>query len=161
MKSNPVVWFEIYVQNMERAKAFYECVFAIQLEKLETEVSPFSSGDQSHNRGDKGISGAVAGIAAIDPETPIGELMGERAAHIGEGIFGPTRGGVAPRGGLLQAGPVDPSDGGGHHAEVQMVGDRIGVAGLRLGTADLLLDFSKSGFDFPARAVNFNYLRNG
>ncbi len=35
MKSNPVVWFEIYVQNMERAKAFYECVFAIQLEKLE------------------------------------------------------------------------------------------------------------------------------
>ena len=36
MKSNPVVWFEIYVQNMERAKAFYECVFAIQLEKLES-----------------------------------------------------------------------------------------------------------------------------
>jgi predicted enzyme related to lactoylglutathione lyase len=35
MKSNPVVWFEIYVQNMGRAKAFYECVFAIQLEKLE------------------------------------------------------------------------------------------------------------------------------
>jgi predicted enzyme related to lactoylglutathione lyase len=36
MKSNPVVWFEIYVQNMGRAKAFYECVFAIQLEKLES-----------------------------------------------------------------------------------------------------------------------------
>ena len=36
MKSNPVVWFEIYVQNMERAKAFYECVFAIQLEQLES-----------------------------------------------------------------------------------------------------------------------------
>jgi len=35
MKSNPVVWFEIYVQNMVRAKGFYECVFAIQLEKLE------------------------------------------------------------------------------------------------------------------------------
>ena len=36
MKSNPVVWFEIYVQNMERAKAFYECVFAIQFEQLES-----------------------------------------------------------------------------------------------------------------------------
>ena len=31
--SNPVVWFEIYVQNMERAKAFYEAVLAVKLEK--------------------------------------------------------------------------------------------------------------------------------
>jgi uncharacterized protein len=36
MKSNPVGWFEIYVQNMPRAKAFYECVFAVQLQKLES-----------------------------------------------------------------------------------------------------------------------------
>jgi uncharacterized protein len=27
MKSNPVGWFEIYVQDMPRAKAFYEAVF--------------------------------------------------------------------------------------------------------------------------------------
>jgi predicted enzyme related to lactoylglutathione lyase len=32
-ESNPVVWFEIYVQNMERAKAFYEAVLAVELEK--------------------------------------------------------------------------------------------------------------------------------
>jgi uncharacterized protein len=32
--SNPVVWFEIYVSNMERAKAFYEAVFAVKLEKM-------------------------------------------------------------------------------------------------------------------------------
>lgn len=32
---NPVSWFEIYVQNMERAKVFYETVFGIQLKKLE------------------------------------------------------------------------------------------------------------------------------
>ncbi|NOU14691.1 MAG: VOC family protein, partial [Methylococcaceae bacterium] len=25
-QSNPVVWFEIYVQNMERARKFYETV---------------------------------------------------------------------------------------------------------------------------------------
>lgn len=34
MKSNPVGWFEIYVQDMERAKAFYEAVFRVKLEKL-------------------------------------------------------------------------------------------------------------------------------
>lgn len=33
-QSNPVVWFEIYVQDMERAKAFYEAVFAVKLEKM-------------------------------------------------------------------------------------------------------------------------------
>ena len=32
--STPVVWFEIYVQNMERAKAFYEAVLAVKLEKM-------------------------------------------------------------------------------------------------------------------------------
>jgi hypothetical protein len=34
MKANPVGWFEIYVQNMDRAKAFYEAVFATRLELL-------------------------------------------------------------------------------------------------------------------------------
>ncbi len=36
MQSKPVGWFEIYVQDMKRAKAFYEAVFAVQLEKLES-----------------------------------------------------------------------------------------------------------------------------
>lgn len=31
---NPVVWFEIYVQDMERAKAFYQSVFTVQLQSL-------------------------------------------------------------------------------------------------------------------------------
>jgi predicted enzyme related to lactoylglutathione lyase len=34
MAKNPVVWFEIYVQNMERAKKFYENVLAVRLEKF-------------------------------------------------------------------------------------------------------------------------------
>jgi hypothetical protein len=34
MKSNPVAWFEIYVQDMERAKAFYEAVLAVKLEEM-------------------------------------------------------------------------------------------------------------------------------
>ena len=32
--SNPVGWFEIYVQDMTRAKAFYEGVFGYKLERM-------------------------------------------------------------------------------------------------------------------------------
>ncbi len=35
MASNPVGWFEIYVQDMNRAKGFYQSVFKAQLQKLE------------------------------------------------------------------------------------------------------------------------------
>jgi len=34
MSSNPVVWFEIYVEDMPRAKAFYETVLGLPIEKL-------------------------------------------------------------------------------------------------------------------------------
>lgn len=34
MQHNPVGWFEIYVQDMHRAQAFYEAVFQIQLAPL-------------------------------------------------------------------------------------------------------------------------------
>ena len=34
MKSNPVVHFEIYVEDMTRAKAFYEAVFETKLEQM-------------------------------------------------------------------------------------------------------------------------------
>lgn len=34
MNSNPVAWFEIYVQDMPRARAFYEGVFERKLEEL-------------------------------------------------------------------------------------------------------------------------------
>jgi uncharacterized protein len=36
MKPNPIVWCEIYVQDMDRAKQFYEDVFEVKLEKLES-----------------------------------------------------------------------------------------------------------------------------
>ncbi|MFZ2162401.1 MAG: VOC family protein [Sideroxyarcus sp.] len=36
MKNNPVNWFEIYVQDMARAKRFYESVFKTKLEKLDS-----------------------------------------------------------------------------------------------------------------------------
>ena len=36
MQNNPVGWFEIYVQDMNRAKAFYEAVFELTLSELNT-----------------------------------------------------------------------------------------------------------------------------
>jgi len=36
MTSNPVVWFEIYVQDMARAKAFYEGILNVQLQPIES-----------------------------------------------------------------------------------------------------------------------------
>ncbi|WP_293004777.1 VOC family protein [Nitrosomonas sp.] len=38
MNTNPVGWFEIYVQDMDRAKRFYESVFQVQLERLNSPV---------------------------------------------------------------------------------------------------------------------------
>lgn len=34
MKTNPVVWFEIYVDDMQRARTFYEAVLQVKLENL-------------------------------------------------------------------------------------------------------------------------------
>ena len=36
MANNPVGWFEIYVQDMDRARAFYEAVFGVSLSRLES-----------------------------------------------------------------------------------------------------------------------------
>jgi len=36
MRKNPAVWFEIYVQDMNRARKFYESVLQGKLEKLDS-----------------------------------------------------------------------------------------------------------------------------
>jgi predicted enzyme related to lactoylglutathione lyase len=36
MPNNPAIWFEIYVQDMKRARKFYETVLDRKLEKLNT-----------------------------------------------------------------------------------------------------------------------------
>jgi uncharacterized protein len=36
MKPNSIIWCEIYVQDMERAKRFYESVFQVKLENLDS-----------------------------------------------------------------------------------------------------------------------------
>jgi predicted enzyme related to lactoylglutathione lyase len=36
MPKNAVGWFDIYVQNLDRAKVFYETVLAVELQQLES-----------------------------------------------------------------------------------------------------------------------------
>lgn len=44
MNSNPVGWFEIYVEDMPRAQAFYESVLKVSLEALEDPSADKSQG---------------------------------------------------------------------------------------------------------------------
>ena len=41
MPSNPVRWFEIYVQDMPRARRFYEAVFQTTLTKLDSQTMEY------------------------------------------------------------------------------------------------------------------------
>ena len=42
MSRNSVGWFEIYVDDMERARKFYEAVFEVKLEKLPIDIEMFT-----------------------------------------------------------------------------------------------------------------------
>jgi uncharacterized protein len=44
MNTNPVGWFEIYVQDMSRAKKFYEVVFKTTLSELSNPATEDASG---------------------------------------------------------------------------------------------------------------------
>ena len=52
MANNPVCWFEIYVQDMSRAKSFYEGVLAVKLEKLNSpEIDMWAFGMDANRAG--------------------------------------------------------------------------------------------------------------
>ena len=72
MAENAVRWFEIYVQDMARARRFYESVFGTRLEKLESgdlEMWAFPMSD-SH----PGASGALVRMPGV-PSMPGGTLV--------------------------------------------------------------------------------------
>ncbi len=60
MEKNPVGWFEIYVSDMERAKAFYEGVLKVQLQKLESPAPGMEMWSFPMHRDAMGASGALA-----------------------------------------------------------------------------------------------------
>lgn len=64
MNNNPVGWFEIYVQDMERAKRFYESVFQTKLERLDSPASmPVELWSFPMLKGQMGASGTLVKMA--------------------------------------------------------------------------------------------------
>ena len=65
MEKNPICWFEIYVQDMARAKKFYETMLGIELEELNSigvELWGFPMNNET-----AGCSGALAKMEGVDP----------------------------------------------------------------------------------------------
>ena len=60
MQGNPVNWFEIYVQDMQRAKAFYEGVLEVRLQKLESPAADLEMWAFPMKQDGAGASGALA-----------------------------------------------------------------------------------------------------
>jgi predicted enzyme related to lactoylglutathione lyase len=67
MGANPVAWFEIYVDDMERARQFYQSVLSVSLEKLSdptdsgVEMWSFASDMQEY-----GATGALVKMEGVD-----------------------------------------------------------------------------------------------
>ena len=62
MASNPVGWFEIYVQDMARARSFYESVLGSRLQRLESpEIEMWAFPMQPEASGSSGALVAVRG----------------------------------------------------------------------------------------------------
>lgn len=95
MQVKPVGWFEIYVHDIERARAFYEGVFALKLEKLDSpdpdselwafpgamDESHGASGALVHMKGAPvGGSGTIVYFMSADCATEAGRAV----AHGGE-----------------------------------------------------------------------------
>jgi len=63
-QKKPVGWFEIYVADMARAKAFYAQVFEVEFTRLESDIDLWSFPMQP---GGGGVSGALARIPGLEP----------------------------------------------------------------------------------------------
>lgn len=65
MKSNPVVWFEIYVQDLPRSKAFYEAVLGGTLRKLDTPDPDLEMWAFPMEQGVSGAGGALCHMKGV------------------------------------------------------------------------------------------------
>ena len=63
MNRNPVAWFEIYVQDIDRAKRFYESVFQVTLQQLN---APFPGIELWAFPADKNRYGASGALVKLD-----------------------------------------------------------------------------------------------
>ena len=72
MKHNPVGWFEIYVQDLARARKFYETVLGTRLEPLEAGDLPMFAFPMSPDS--PGSSGAILSVPGV-PSGGTGTLV--------------------------------------------------------------------------------------
>jgi predicted enzyme related to lactoylglutathione lyase len=66
MAINPVVWFEIYVQDMARAKRFYEAVLGQTLTQLESPIPDMELWSFPMQQDVMGASGALVRMEGKD-----------------------------------------------------------------------------------------------
>lgn len=66
MTYNPVVWFELYVQEMERARTFYEAVFGLTLTRLESPIPGMELWSFPMEQGAPGATGALVKMEGKD-----------------------------------------------------------------------------------------------
>ena len=64
--TNPVGWFEIYVDDLERARAFYEGVFQVKLDPLESPGKIMPGIEMLMFPGDMEQYGSTGAIAKMD-----------------------------------------------------------------------------------------------
>ena len=74
MTRNPVGWFEIYVQDLHRAKKFYETVLGTELTKLELPTPELEMLAFPMNMGVEGASGALVKMEGC-PSGGMGTLV--------------------------------------------------------------------------------------
>ena len=74
MNRNPVGWFEIYVQDTHRAKAFYEAVLGVELMKLDSPDPDLEMWAFPMNMEAGGASGALCKMAGC-PSGGMGTLV--------------------------------------------------------------------------------------
>jgi predicted enzyme related to lactoylglutathione lyase len=63
MTANPVAWFEIYVQDMARAKGFYEAVFQVALRPLSAPLAELEMWAFPADMAGYGASGSLVKVA--------------------------------------------------------------------------------------------------
>ena len=67
-KMNPVVWFEIPVEDLDRAKSFYDAVFGFDLE-----LHDMGPGEMAWFPMIEGMPGAPGALVEMDGYTPSGD----------------------------------------------------------------------------------------
>jgi len=65
MTGNPIAWFEIYVQDMARARAFYEAVFQVALQQLSAPLDELEMWAFPSDMARYGSSGALVKVTGV------------------------------------------------------------------------------------------------